>query len=701
MIIRFEDVWEEFTLPGKRTTSLKQGILDFLTGKRKKADLFAALKGVSFTLNRGEVVGFIGENGSGKSTALNLIAGIYQPDRGSVTVKGKVSALLELGTGFHPELTGRENIHLTGSLLGLNQQQIHDRFSAIEDFAEIGSFIDVPIKTYSSGMYVRLAFALAISVDADILLIDEVLSVGDISFQQKCYRKILDFKEQGKTIIYVSHDMGSVKNLCERVILFQNGTIVRDDATKKSMDYYFQTLGQNSGIKEITGKTYSLLFNNGRFSLFINGELVTINNGLFTTFFWKEEEIPSYSGYWTVLDDSPGVTVFEGRWDLLSMKTVWTIEYGESQFFMNIEIYLAERKISPYLSMKLFLDTSFSSWKDVFYSYPFPPLEPEDPPLLVISQNLENTSYLELATEDEDKVVMINKEVNFNRGRTFLINNNEDDSSRLIKYDDPCNFEPLHDRRYKFKATHRFQLSVNAPKEVSIAKRAKRLDEISLSSNDICLLFTGRQFHLFWKKECLTSVLGIYTSVNCDNLWHDSAQATWDFQRINDSLIGTATFKKIPITQFWKFTFVAPDTLELDIDWQLQKTLPFRRLQANVMLSEHYNSWKNNKGRKGGFPDNFIDDYGGDWEILTSSTAVNNRITMEPSEKKKSYPAISLELLKPKRGFQANIVNSDSHFRSRLLQVLHVPKAGEDYIEAGRHHYCLCNILFTENTPGK
>jgi lipopolysaccharide transport system ATP-binding protein len=199
---------------------------------------FLALRGLSFEIRQGESVGIIGLNGSGKSTLLQIIAGTLAPTEGRVKVTGRVAALLELGSGFNAEFTGRENVYLYASILGLSRSEIDSRFQSIADFAEIGDFIDQPVKTYSSGMQVRLAYSVVTAVSPDILIIDEALSVGDAYFQHKCFAQIRRFIERGSTLLFVSHDPGAVKSLCSRAILLEAGVMIRDDTPEAVVDYY-------------------------------------------------------------------------------------------------------------------------------------------------------------------------------------------------------------------------------------------------------------------------------------------------------------------------------------------------------------------------------------------------------------------------------------------------------------------------------
>jgi lipopolysaccharide transport system ATP-binding protein len=203
-------------------------------------EVFWALRNVSFAVGRGEVVGVIGENGSGKSTLLKTLAGNFRPDEGRVSAQGKVGALLELGAGFHPELTGRENVYLNGSILGMKRRQIDRIYDEIVGFSELGEFIDTPIKSYSSGMKVRLGFSVAIHLNPDILLVDEVLAVGDMAFRMKCLEKMSEFKNRGVTILFVSHDLTTVRGFCEKVVLLGRGELLEYGPPGDVTNRYFK-----------------------------------------------------------------------------------------------------------------------------------------------------------------------------------------------------------------------------------------------------------------------------------------------------------------------------------------------------------------------------------------------------------------------------------------------------------------------------
>lgn len=230
-----------FKVPHEKHTTLKQAALNAF--RKKTFEEFKALEEISFEVKKGEFFGVIGRNGSGKSTLLKILAGIYVPDSGRVEVNGKLSPFLELGVGFNPQLTGRENIYLGGSVLGLSKKEINKKFNSIVDFSELRDFVDLKLKNYSSGMQVRLAFSLAINVYAELLLMDEVLAVGDSNFQSKCIDEFNRFKEEGKTVVLVTHDISVVQRYCDRAMLLKNGRIAKiGNAEDVTNEYIMQNI---------------------------------------------------------------------------------------------------------------------------------------------------------------------------------------------------------------------------------------------------------------------------------------------------------------------------------------------------------------------------------------------------------------------------------------------------------------------------
>jgi ABC-type polysaccharide/polyol phosphate transport system ATPase subunit len=235
--IRLTNIVQRFRLIQDRPDTLREAFAKVFR-RRDHYQVFDALKGVSFEIRQGEVVGVIGRNGSGKSTLLKVIAGIYRPSSGSIETHGSIAAMIELGTGFHPELTGRENILINGLLLGFSKREMQALETRIIDFAGLGEFIDSPVKQYSSGMYMRLAFAVATEVNPVILLLDEILAVGDAPFQQKCLERMQQFRRSGKTIVVVAHNDHLIRTFCDRALLIEGGELVDDGLPDRVLKHY-------------------------------------------------------------------------------------------------------------------------------------------------------------------------------------------------------------------------------------------------------------------------------------------------------------------------------------------------------------------------------------------------------------------------------------------------------------------------------
>lgn len=312
-VIEVNNVSKIYKLYDKPIDRLKEGLS--ITHKNYHTD-HVALNNINLNVGKGECVGIIGTNGSGKSTLLKIITGVVNPTNGNIRVNGKISALLELGAGFNMEYTGIENIYLNGTMMGFSNEEIQSKINDIIDFAEIGDFINQPVKNYSSGMFARLAFAISINVDPDVLIVDEALSVGDIFFQAKCFRKFNEFKDKGKTILFVSHDMGSILKYCERCLLIHRGNQIALGKSKEIVDIYKKILANQYDEKE-----EKIICNNIDDNKIASGNILwkdsLINNPSFVEYGEKEAEIIDYA----ILDEEGNIsssinknTKFSIRW---------------------------------------------------------------------------------------------------------------------------------------------------------------------------------------------------------------------------------------------------------------------------------------------------------------------------------------------------------------------------------------------------
>lgn len=250
-VIEVNNVSKDFKIYYDKGYTLKERLLFW---KRNRHEVRHVLKNISFKVKKGEVLGLIGQNGAGKSTTLKLLSKIIYPTSGNIIMRGRVACLIELGAGFHPDMSGRENIYINASIFGLTKKEIDERIDDIIAFSELKDFIDNPVRTYSSGMYMRLAFSVAINVDADILLIDEILAVGDAAFQAKCFNKLRDLKVKGITIVIVSHSLGQIELICDRTIWFKNGIICKDGRPYDVHPYYLEYMGKKESNDNIDDK---------------------------------------------------------------------------------------------------------------------------------------------------------------------------------------------------------------------------------------------------------------------------------------------------------------------------------------------------------------------------------------------------------------------------------------------------------------
>lgn len=299
----------------------------------KPDEMFWALKDVSFEVQQGDIVGIIGRNGAGKSTLLKILSRITTPTEGTVELHGRVGSLLEVGTGFHPEMTGRENIFLNGSILGMKKTEIEEKFDEIVKFSEIEKFLDTPVKRYSSGMYVRLAFAVAAHLDPEILLVDEVLAVGDAQFQKKCLGKMGEVAEEGRTVLFVSHNMGAIFNFCKRGILLHNGQILIDSSVDQAVNKY-----QSFSKSDVNGLFYRTNDSNSK-KLIMSVELLDANNQRTISFHYNDPikiRIKTNSQF----KEKFGIElrIKNSKQDLIGYSSSWIKSEGDGLFEAGSEI---------------------------------------------------------------------------------------------------------------------------------------------------------------------------------------------------------------------------------------------------------------------------------------------------------------------------------------------------------------------------
>lgn len=376
-IINVDHVWKEYSPRGAPLVLLGRGGL-YRLFSRKPLERNVVLKDISLTVSPGESIGIIGPNGSGKSTLLKILAGVTLPTSGHVAVRGRVASLLELGAGFHPMLTGRENVYLNAGLLGMRHAEVDEVFDAIVSFSGIGEFIDKPVDTYSSGMFVRIAFSVAAFVNPDIFLIDEVLAVGDEEFQRKCRIKIGEFKEQGKTIVFVSHDLSIVNTLCDRVILLNRGQMVQRATPRETIDYYLRQVGRESGIYTIRSGRAEALLSNGRISVFLDHHEIATPRGLECRIRCLGQWHDSAHAEWTIQDRQADQCTAYGRLPKLPVALLWKVRVADARLFLSVAIACEKEVELESIETNLFLPVSYATWAYGERSGVFPDILPTD-----------------------------------------------------------------------------------------------------------------------------------------------------------------------------------------------------------------------------------------------------------------------------------------------------------------------------------
>lgn len=332
--------------------------------RRKPVDhLFWALDDISLDLYPGETVGIIGENGSGKSTLLKILSNVTDPTSGTIEINGRIASLLELGAGFHPHLTGRENIYLNGVILGMTKRTIDEQLDQIIEFSGIRDHIDQPVMTYSSGMYVRLGFSIAIHLNPDVLLVDEVLAVGDEEFQRKCKQTLRELHDKGKTILIVSHDLNAIRDLCSRIYWFKNGKIEMEGDREQVTFNYLTYVGAVMGMTSLTNGPLTILFERGKVILFWKGIEITKNCCIFTELFAANRSQWSLSAHWEILEFDKTEFTARSIWDTFPIEQTWRLKLISShQFRFLVEMRVRSEFELRTDALNIMLTDSYTEW---------------------------------------------------------------------------------------------------------------------------------------------------------------------------------------------------------------------------------------------------------------------------------------------------------------------------------------------------
>ncbi len=590
--VKLNDVWLKYRIEFKR-----QG--------RSHWEDFWALRGFGFTAEKGDSIAVIGENGSGKTTALKVISGMLKADRGSVQVNGTVSTLMDIGSGFQRELTGRENIYAISSLFGFSRPEVNRRYEEIARFAALGRFIDAPVKVYSQGMYMRLAFAIAIHVDPDILLVDDIFSVGDSYAQRKCIDKMFALKEAGKTIIFVTHELETAKRFCEKGILVKDGRVIKEGPLKQVASYYLKTVGNKSGIGILQGKNIGSVFNNGKLLINWQDEALTRESAGHLLVLKGGNWYSSLQADWEVKQDGPGHFVGEAAFWELALKQVWEVSFEDEENALDIRISMdsaQDLEVEEISACFLFGD-NYKCWFSPVKNGKFVPdsldgqacwqcTDPgEDRPgyiglaagaplPVVVMEDLLYLTRKILEVHNTDRVLKSRAlqsriistprgPVNIRKGRQLLFH---------------LRIRLFHDReameKYLEPESRRWML----PKAISAGEMG-----LSAGLNNSALLSCGGR--------SITSSQGFKSNFWCGGKLYQSSDAQWAVHRISDKKLEvTMRWPDLALRKTWEFEFTGEDVLSWRVYLELEEAAGIRNSESRLMFSPGYGRWVTSSG---------------------------------------------------------------------------------------------------------
>jgi ABC-type polysaccharide/polyol phosphate transport system ATPase subunit len=679
-IIEVQNVTKTFQArTGTRVLLGKGGIKDKIAGK--KVHTFDALQEIDFNVDGGESLGIIGSNGSGKSTLLKLIAGVTVPTTGTINVYGRVASLLELGAGFHPMLTGRENVFLNAGILGMRHKQVAQVFDEIVEFSGIGSFIEQPVDTYSSGMYVRIAFAVAAYTNPDIFLIDEVLSVGDEEFQRRCRNRIGELMEQGKTIVFVSHDLGIVNSICQRVILLSQGKMILRDTTSKAIDFYLRQIGEEKGLHTMHCGDLEAIQSNGRISLFYKQEELTPATGLQFQVFYMGQWHLSKDADWEIGDRTDTSCVARGTWSKLKTTLVWTMETTEDRVNWSIALECDEATSFEQFETNIHLPPEFTQWVYEDENGPFPEIRAEDTTWQIITSLelvCENAAALPEATDGTS--IRIHVDEHRPNTRACWFNSDYMTGCRIFQIREQLGSESIELPQGKTDLLSLSLQVLESRKEFdqSIGERTLRH---TVQSGDVRARFDRGRLRLNYKDQQLTTGLHGYASMFINNIWNDSLNLRWEsFEEHGRIKRFTGVSRRFPYSLIWEISSAEENAINLNLWFEAHEDIQVQEFHTSLLLDTQYTDWSTDH-ESGTFPE--ITPEAQDWQHLNHQYESGTSGTVSGEGQPKIYLTVDQD--SPEARF--TILNTSYHENARVIQALTTPEHGVISFPKGTHPY--------------
>lgn len=605
-IIELKNIIKEYPIRrGFRDLRGQGGLLDWIRGK--KTENFRALYNISFDIYRGETVGIIGKNGSGKSTLLKIIAGVTIPTEGRVLVHGRVASLLELGAGFHPLLTGRENIYLNAGLLGMRKAQVNEVIEQIIEFSGIREFIDQPVDTYSSGMYVRIGFAVASFVNPDIFLVDEVLSVGDEEFQRKCRQRIGELREQGKTIVFVSHDLGTVNALCNRVFLLDRGKLIDRGSVSATIDFYLRQIGRAEGIHTISDdkENFEAIFSHGKISLFYSKKELTSPLGIEGIVVHLQQMHNSSMGDWSIIKREKQHLIAQGTLYRLPLQWEWEICIDENTLILSPSFNLLKEIPLQALEFRIFLPEAYDHY---FYSGKegvFTPIQPGVLGWIPMNHPRIGENSLFMLSKNE-KYPLLKIDFESDEPCTFITIGNTDyiGRSRFVN----CNIQTPETSDLQKSGKHsigRIKISITTKEKYEEWKSSWLQQRTIFLRNIEARLYEGYiEFVDNITKKPITQAGHLQVQFHLQGTWLLSQTFLWNTPyKYENTWIMEGESHRFPIRLRWELTpDIDKDCLNLKIICEPLEEIDLDEYNVSIWLDYNYDYWETIL-EKGFFPE--------------------------------------------------------------------------------------------------
>ncbi len=650
--IRLDNVWEIYRVK-------------FIIDGKTKWDNIWALKDISFSVARGEAVGIIGPNGAGKSTLLKLIAGMLAPDRGEITVEGRVSGLLELGAGFEPELTGHDNIYLCGSLFGLSKAEIEKKYDSIVKFASLGKFIYAPVKCYSQGMFVRLAFSIAVHIEPDIFLIDDTLAVGDENFQRKCFKKVFEIREKGVTFVFVTHDIGMLRKLCSRVIFLKDGRIIKDSNIDTVVPLYSQFSGNRNEIASFKKGDLHIVFNAGRLFLNWKDRLITPHYGGYVSIEVERNWYNSFQAQWEVTKSEEDNIEVIGNFYPLLITQVWRLSLNGGSLKWIVENRVKEGTSIQQVCFNLMLDKGYISWKSYTARGEFPSIPEDMRNWYPVASGGLLGKFVGVEAHETDKQKLPSVVFGYDEdsyfSQTNILNSDYLTNCRILQYIMKCG--ETSPSVGGFFLTPSVTIKFNVPDAASYIEKIST--EYTLLSKRMKLLFQQGKLLLLYNNRFITQFPHAFTAIHINDRWYYSTMASWHVDKIEDNyLYVMLKWVGVSFTQHWHIRVIEDDSFVWEVEEEGSHTSAVIERRIEFLFCKEYLRYFC-EYETGDFPSIFTE-YPQDMLqccIRRGEFGLRGEL--------KSIPVVSFKVIGDNRSF-GKIFNSDIFQRGRSVVIYNV-----------------------------